>query len=234
MKHNQFERNIALFGEEKQKILTGSRVAVFGLGGVGGHAAEALARCGVGALDLIDKDRVDITNLNRQIIALHSTLGQQKADAMKKRVLDIYPDCKVTAYPLFFLPETAHLFDFTAYDYIVDAVDNVTAKIALCEMASAAGTPMISSMGMGNKLDPAKIKIADIYDTSVCRLARVMRRELKKRGIPSLKVAYSTEITQPCFDDAGNSIVSSVSFVPSAAGLLMAAEVVKDLIGHCC
>ncbi|MBQ7288421.1 MAG: tRNA threonylcarbamoyladenosine dehydratase [Clostridia bacterium] len=229
MLNRQFERNIALIGEEGQGLLSRSRVAVFGLGGVGGHAAETLARCGIGALDLIDKDVVEITNLNRQTIALHSTLGQPKAEVMKRRVLDINPNCRVTARSIFFLPETADDFDFTAYDYIVDAVDNVTAKITLCEKAAAAGTPIISSMGMGNKLDPEQLHLADIYETSVCRLARVMRRELKKRGVSALKVVYSTEETVPRFDAEGSPVVSSMAFVPAAAGILLASAVVHDL-----
>lgn len=232
METNQFARNLVLIGQEKQSKLAGSRVAVFGLGGVGGHAAEALARCGIGALDLIDKDRVDITNLNRQIVALHSTVGQYKAAVMQRRVLDIHPACRVQAFPVFFLPETADQFDFSAYDYIVDAVDNVTAKLVLCEKAAAAGTPIISSMGMGNRLAPELLQVADIYETSVCPLARVMRRELKKRGIPALKVVYSTEVAESRFDADGNPIVSSMAFVPAAAGLLLASAVVRDLLGN--
>ncbi len=225
----QFVRNVALIGKDKQDRLKNSRVAVFGLGGVGGHTVEALARCGVGQLDLIDKDRVDVTNINRQIIALHSTVGIEKTEVMKNRVLDINPDCKVNAYTMFFLPETADRFDFSRYDYIVDAVDNVTAKITLCQKAAEVGVPIISCMGTGNKLDPQKLCVADIYKTTVCPLARVMRRELKNRGIKSLKVVYSTEETQTRFDDNGAPIISSISFVPSVAGLLMAAEVVRDL-----
>lgn len=227
---HQFERNLSLIGAEKQKRLAGSRVAVFGLGGVGGHAAEALARCGIGALDLVDKDVVEPTNLNRQIVALHSTLGKSKAEVMKNRVLDIHPGCRVNAYPVFFLPETADSFDFTDYDYIIDAVDTVTAKIALCEKAFAARRPIISCMGMGNRLAPEQLRIADIYATSVCPLARVMRRELKKRGIPALKVVYSTEEAQPRFSADGSPIISSMAFVPATAGLLLASAVVRDLI----
>lgn len=225
----QFARNIALIGKDKQERLKNSRVAVFGLGGVGGHTVEALARCGVGELDLIDKDRVDITNLNRQIIALHSTVGIEKTEVMKNRVLDINPNCKVNTYSMFFLPETADRFDFSVYDYIVDAVDNVTAKITLCQKAAEAGVPIISCMGTGNKLDPQKLCVADIYKTTVCPLARVMRRELKNKGIRSLKVVYSTEQTQTRFDANGTPLISSISFVPSVAGLLMASEVVRDL-----
>lgn len=228
---NQFARNLALIGPEKQAILARSRVAVFGLGGVGGHAAEALARCGIGALDLIDKDVVEPTNLNRQIVALHSTLGQPKAEVMRRRIQDINPACRVQAFSVFFLPETADQFDFCVYDYIVDAVDNVTAKLALCEKAAAANRPIISCMGMGNRLAPEQLCIADIYETSVCPLARVMRRELKKRGIPALKVIYSKEEAQARFDTDGKPIISSMAFVPAAAGLLMASAVVRDLTG---
>lgn len=228
---SQFERNLALIGEDKQKILLGSHIAIFGLGGVGGHVAEVLARCGIGALDLIDKDVVEPTNLNRQIVALHSTIGQSKAEVMRRRVLDINPSCNVRSFPIFFLQDTAKRFDFSIYNYIVDAVDNVTAKLLLCEKAAAANRPIISCMGMGNRLAPEQVCIADIYETSVCPLARVMRRELKKRGIAALKVAYSTEKTQACMDKNGNSIVSSMAFVPATAGLLMASVVVRDLIG---
>ncbi len=226
----QFERNVALIGKDKQEKLNRSRVAVFGLGGVGSYVVEALARSGVGALDIIDKDIVDTTNINRQIIALHSTVGRDKTEVSKERILDINPNCKIESHKIFFSPETAEQFDFTKYDYIVDAVDNVTAKILLCEMAVKYNVPIISSMGTGNKLDPTKLTIADIYDTSVCPLARVMRRELKSRGIKKLKVVYSTEDSKVCFDDKGAPLISSVSFVPSVAGLLIAAEVVRDII----
>ena len=226
----QFKRNVALIGNEKQDKLNRCRVAVFGLGGVGSYVVEALARSGVGALDIIDKDTVDITNINRQIIALHSTVGKDKTEISKERILDINPNCKVESYKVFFSPETAEQFDFSKYDYIVDAVDNVTAKILLCEIAKKYNVPIISSMGTGNKLDPTKLTVADIYDTSVCPLARVMRRELKARGIKALKVVYSTEDSKVCFDDMGAPVISSVSFVPSVAGLLIAAEVVRELI----
>ena len=219
-----------MIGKEKQDKLNNSCVAVFGLGGVGSYVVEALARSGIGALDIIDKDIVDTTNINRQIIALHSTVGRDKTEVSKERILDINPNCKVIAHKLFFSPENAEQFDFSQYDYIVDAVDNVTAKILLCEMAKKYNVPIISSMGTGNKLDPTKLTLADIYNASVCPLARVMRRELKSRGIKSLKVVYSTEESRVCYDDTGAPLISSVSFVPSVAGLLIAAEVVRDII----
>lgn len=230
--NTQFERNISLLGKEKQKKLNHSRVAVFGLGGVGSYVVEALARSGVGALDIIDKDIVDITNINRQIIALHSTVGKDKTEISKERIFDINPNCMVVAHKVFLSPETIDRFDFSLYDYIVDAVDNVTAKLLLCEVAAKKGIPIISSMGTGNKLDPSQLKIADIYETSVCPLARVMRKELRLRGLMSLKVVYSTEEGKTCFDDTGAPVISSVSFVPSVAGLLIAAEVVRDLISQ--
>ena len=175
------------------KTLAAARVAVFGVGGVGGYAAEALARCGVGTIDLIDNDRVSLTNLNRQIIATHRTVGRDKVDVMRDRILDINPDAAVNVHKCFFLPETEERFDFAQYSYVVDAVDTVTAKIELILRAQAAGTPVISSMGAGNKLDPTKFEVADIYETSVCPLARIMRKELKKRNVKSLKVVYSKE-----------------------------------------
>lgn len=222
---NQFARTELLVGAEGIEKLKKARVAVFGIGGVGGYVVEALARSGVGTLDLIDNDRVSLTNLNRQIIATHSTIGEYKVDVAKRRVLDIHPMAVVYTYKTFFLPETASEFDFGAYDYVVDAIDTVTGKIQLVMEADRMHTPVISCMGAGNKMDPAAFAVADIYQTSVCPLAKVMRRELKNRGIQKLKVVYSREVpvtkTQP---------PGSNAFVPSAAGLIMAGEVVKDLL----
>ena len=235
---DQFDRTRRLLGDEAMERLKTSRVAVFGLGGVGGHAAEALIRAGIGAIDIVDKDRVDITNLNRQAVAFHSTVGKYKTDVMKERLLDINPDAAVRTYCCFFLPGEEGRFPFADYDYVLDAVDTVTAKIALIEACNAAGTPVISSMGAGNKLHPELFEIADIYDTSVCPLAKVMRRELKKRGIRSLKCVYSKEVpVQPAESEQDPSrrkaVPASVSFVPSAAGLIMAGEVVRDLLSYC-
>ena len=221
----QFERTELLIGEEAVNKLRNAHVAVFGIGGVGGYATEALARSGVGELTIVDKDNVDITNLNRQIIALHSTLGKPKVAVMEERLKDINPDIKVNAKELFFLPDTADQFDFEEYDYIVDAVDTVTAKLAIIEKAHKAGTPVISAMGAGNKLDPTKFEVTDISKTSVCPLARVMRKELKARGIDHLKVVYSTEEPKQ-----RSETVASISTVPSVCGLLLANEVIKDLI----
>lgn len=221
---NQFARTEALLGVEAMERLKKSRVAIFGVGGVGGYVAEALARSGVGAIDLIDRDKISITNLNRQIIALHSTVGKWKVEVMKERILDINPDCKVKVYPCFYLPENSKDFDFTMYSYIVDAVDTVTAKLQLVMEAKKAGTPIISSMGAGNKLNPASFEVADIYQTSVCPLAKVMRRELRKRGVESLKVVYSKE--EPV--KINTSVPASTAFVPSVAGMIIASEVVKD------
>ncbi|MCI9541374.1 MAG: tRNA threonylcarbamoyladenosine dehydratase [Lachnospiraceae bacterium] len=221
---NQFARTEALLGVEAMERLKESRVAIFGVGGVGGYVAEALARSGVGAIDLIDRDKISITNLNRQIIALHSTVGKWKVEVMKERILDINPDCKVKVYPCFYLPENSKDFDFTMYSYIVDAVDTVTAKLQLVMEAKKAGTPIISSMGAGNKLNPASFEVADIYQTSVCPLAKVMRRELRKRGVESLKVVYSKE--EPV--KINTSVPASTAFVPSVAGMIIASEVVKD------
>lgn len=217
--------------------LAASRVAVFGVGGVGGHVVEALARSGVGALDLIDNDRVAPSNINRQIVAVHSTIGMLKVEAAELRVHDIAPDCKVRTYPTFFMPETADEFDFTQYDYVVDAIDTVTGKIEIIMRAKAAGVPVISSMGAGNKVDPTAFEVADIYKTSVCPLARVMRREMKKRGVKSLKVVYSKEealtpIAGLCEDSGSRrSTPGSNAFVPSVAGLIIAGEVIKELTG---
>lgn len=235
---DQFSRTQLLLGRDAMERLSRSRVAVFGLGGVGGSAAEALARSGIGALDLIDDDTVSLSNLNRQIIALHSTLGQYKADAARARVLDINPACEVRAFRVFYGPETAEQFDFTKYNYVVDAIDTVTGKLGLIMQAREAGVPIISSMGAGNKLDPTRFEVADIAKTSVCPLARVMRRELKKRGVSHLKVVYSRE---PAMTPAENGseasepgrrqVPGSTAFVPTAAGLILASEVVLDLAG---
>ena len=229
----QFSRTAFLLGEEGVEKLKKSRVAVFGIGGVGGYVAEALARSGVGALDLIDKDVVSVSNINRQIIALHSTVGRKKTEVMAERIKDINPEIQVTVRDVFYLPETAAEFDFSKYDYVVDAIDTVSGKIALVEQAYRANTPVISSMGAGNKLDPTAFEVADISKTSVCPLARVIRRELKKRGIERLKVVYSKEEpkTSECVDEeSGKPIPGSVAFVPSVAGLILAGEVIKDLI----
>ena len=246
----QFTRTEMLLGEEGLEKLHKVRVAVFGVGGVGGFVVEALARAGVGTLDIIDNDEVDITNLNRQIIALHSTLGRPKVEVAEERIKDINPYCKVNVYRTFYLPETQNEFDFTQYDYVVDAIDTVTGKLALICQARDAGVPIISSMGTGNKLDPTALRVADIYDTSVCPLAKVMRRECRKRGIERLKVVYSVEEamkpktvnsdtdgseTDATSSEEGQqkgrrSTPGSVSFVPSVAGLIIASEVVKDII----
>jgi len=210
---------------------------VFGIGGVGGYTVEALARCGVGQLDLIDSDTVSISNINRQILATHSTVGMLKVDAAKNRVLDINPNCMVRTWPCFYLPDTADQFDFREYDYIVDAIDTVTGKLQLVERAVAVGTPIICSMGTGNKLDAAAFQVADISKTSVCPLARIMRKELKKRGINHLKVVYSQEdaLTPKGAEEemrllGKRQIPGSTAFVPGAAGLILAGEVIKDLI----
>ena len=232
---DMFSRTRMLLGDAAMDRLKRARVAVFGVGGVGGHVVEALTRSGVGALDLVDSDRVELSNLNRQIIATRDTLGMLKVDAAKARVLSINPDCQVQTHPIFFLPETADQFDFTQYDYVVDAIDTVAGKLQLIEAAKAAGVPVISSMGAGNKLDPTAFRVADISETSVCPLARVMRRELKKRGIDHVKVIYSTE---PALSPAPaeepttrRATPGSVAFVPSVAGLILAGEVIKDIAG---
>ena len=236
---SQFRRTALLLGEEALEKLKHSRVAVFGVGGVGGYAVEALARSGVGALDLIDDDTVSESNINRQLIALHSTVGQYKVNVAAARVKDINPACEVTPIRAFYMPETAGDFDFTRYDYVIDAIDTVTGKISLVMQAHEAGVPIISSMGAGNKLDPTAFEVADLYATSVCPLARVMRRELKKRGIDRLKVVYSREEALTPLDVDGveegghqkRRTPGSVAFVPSVAGLILAGEVIKDLIG---
>ena len=231
---DMFSRTRMLLGDAAMDRLKRARVAVFGVGGVGGHVVEALTRSGVGALDLIDSDRVELSNLNRQIIATRDTLGMLKVNAAKARVLSINPDCQVQTHPIFFLPETADQFDFTQYDYVVDAIDTVAGKLQLIEAAKAAGVPVISSMGAGNKLDPTAFRVADISETSVCPLARVMRRELRKRGIEHVKVVYSTEPAlspAPADEETDRrSTPGSVAFVPAVAGLVLAGEVIKDLI----
>ncbi len=221
----QFARTEKLIGSESVKLLQDAAVIVFGIGGVGSYVAEGLARAGIGKLTLVDKDTVDITNLNRQLPALHSTLGKPKAEVMAQRIRDINPKCKIEAAECFFLPENADTFDFTQYDYIVDAIDTVTGKIAIIEKAYTESVPVISSMGTGNKLDPTAFKIARIEKTSVCPLAKVMRKELKKRGIKGVKVLYSEE--EPV--NTGYRTPASISFVPSVAGLIIAGEVVKDI-----
>ena len=232
---NQFERTEMLLGKTAIERLHNSRVAVFGIGGVGGYVCEALIRSGVGAFDLIDKDTISITNLNRQIIALKSTIGRDKTQAMKERMLDIHPSADIRIYKRFFLPENAGEFPFDEYDYIVDAVDTVTAKLALVLKAQENRIPIISCMGAGNKLDASLFRVADIYQTKVCPLAKVMRRELKKRGVKSLKVVYSEEKPMGINSEwqrgeNDSRIPGSTAFVPPVAGLLIAGEVVKDLI----
>lgn len=230
---NQFERTELLLGREAVDYLKGARVAVFGVGGVGGYVVEALSRSGVGCLDLIDKDCISITNINRQIIATHKTVGRLKTEVMKERILEINPNAAVNTYPCFFLPETADNFDFSQYSYVVDAVDTVTAKLSLVMEAKKAGVPIISSMGAGNKLNPAGFQVGDIYETKVCPLAKIMRRELRKRGVESLKVVYSAEEPlKPLYElkeEGRRATPGSVAFVPSAAGLIIAGEVVKDM-----
>lgn len=229
----QFSRTEMLLGKDAIEKLGRSRVAVFGIGGVGGYVCEALVRSGVGAFDLIDHDKVSLTNLNRQIIATRKTLGQYKVDVMRERLLEINPDADVRGYRSFFLPESEDDFPFGEYDYIVDAVDTVTAKVELVMKAQEKGIPIISSMGAGNKLDGTQFRVADIYDTKICPLAKVMRRELKKRGIRQLKVVYSEETPLRPLDglqDGGRAVPGSVAFVPSVAGLIIAGEVVKDLV----
>ncbi len=233
-----FSRTGILLGDEAMEKLKNARVAVFGIGGVGGHAAEALVRSGVGTLDLIDSDTVCETNLNRQIIATQSTIGRLKTEVAKERFEDINPDAVINTYNVFYTDETAGQFDFSQYDYIVDAIDTVAGKLSLAEKAQEAGVPIISSMGAGNKLDPTRFEVADIYKTSVCPLAKVMRRECKKRGIKKLKCVYSKEeaITPLPSDEEipeGSSrrqIAGSTAFVPSVAGLIIAGEVIKDII----
>lgn len=231
----QFARSELLLGKENMEKLKRSRVAVFGIGGVGGFAAEALARTGVGALELFDMDTVSITNINRQIIAALDTVGKYKTDVMKERIALINPEAEVVSHRCFFLPDNSAEFDFSKYDYVVDAVDTVTAKIELVMKCRENGVPIISSMGAGNKLDPTRFEVEDIYKTSVCPLARVMRTELRKRGVERLKVVYSKEPpVVPLSSEetsAKKSVPGSLAFVPSVAGLIIAGEVIKDLCG---
>lgn len=245
-----FSRTELLLGKENMECLYHARVAVFGIGGVGGYTVEALARSGIGTLDLIDSDRICASNINRQIIATNKTLGRYKADVAKERILEINPYASVNVHRTFYLPETAGQFDFSQYDYVVDAIDTITGKLELVQQAQRCGTPIISSMGAGNKLDPTAFRVADISETSICPLARIMRRELKKRGIYHLKVVYSTEkpimpIENSLSIDFGGSgdcpaqkeqntvrkrqTPGSIAFVPSVVGLIMAGEVIKDL-----
>lgn len=246
---NQFSRTELLFGKEAMEHISGSRVAVFGIGGVGGYAVEALARSGIGTLDLIDDDRICLTNLNRQLYALRSTVGKYKVDAAKERISDICPDTKVNTCKCFYMPETADKFDFSEYDYVIDAIDTVTGKLEIIKRAKAADVPVISAMGAGNKLDPSAFRVADIYETKVCPLARVMRYELRKLGIKDVKVVYSEEkpikpiedmeisCRNHCICPPGTArkctvrrdIPGSNAFVPSAAGLLIASEVIRDI-----
>lgn len=233
---NQFSRTELLLGKDAMDKLSKARVAVFGIGGVGGYAVEALARSGVGQLDLIDNDIIAESNINRQLIALNSTIGMAKVDVAEQRVLDINPNCIVRKHKIFYMPETENQFDFFEYDYIIDAIDTVTGKIALAVNANAANTPIISSMGAGNKLDPTMFEVTDIYKTSVCPLAKVMRYELRKRNIKKLKVVYSKEPARKILantTEGGSSsrnIPASCAFVPSVAGLILGGEVIKDLI----
>lgn len=232
---NQFTRTEMLLGSEAVHKLKQCRIAVFGIGGVGGYTVEALARSGVGTLDLIDNDTVSLTNINRQIIALHSTVGMNKTDAAKKRLLDINPNIKINTYNTFFTPENSGEFNFSQYDYIVDAIDTVSGKIELAVQADKANVPIISSMGAGNKLDPTRFEVSDIYKTSVCPLARVMRRELKKRNIRKLKVVYSKEeaLSPKCESDEDSGMKrqtpASIAYVPSVVGLIIAGEVINDI-----
>ena len=252
---DQFSRTAMLYGRENVAKLKNRRVAVFGIGGVGGHCSEALCRSGIGALDLFDGDVVDITNINRQIIATHKNIGRDKVDVMRERLLEINPDAEITAHKLFYLPETAAQVDLSAYDYIVDAVDTMAAKLEIVCRATALGIPVISSMGAANKHDPTRLELADIYETSVCPMARIMRNELRKRGVKSLKVVYSKESpidrkTQNEYDQTGGfeyantqtigetterkrkQIPASNAFVPPVAGLILASEVVRDLFSR--
>lgn len=249
MKQNRFSRTQLIYGEENMERFASCRIAVFGVGGVGGYVVEALARSGIGALDIIDDDKVCLTNINRQIIATTKTVGQYKVDVAKERILDINPECEVREYKTFFLPETADQFDFSEYDYVVDAIDTVTGKLMIVEKAKEAGVPVISSMGAGNKTDPTAFEVADIYDTSVCPLAKVMRQECRKRGIDSLKVVYSKEKSlqpeedmsiscrQNCICPPGTerkctdrrAIPGSVAFVPSVVGLIIAGEIINEI-----
>lgn len=230
----QSERTIRIIGEDGLRKLQNSRVLLFGVGGVGSYVAEGLARAGIGGITMVDKDRIDITNINRQIPALHSTIGRPKAAVMAERIQDINPECRVESIELFYMPgsevgDDSAVMDFALYDYVVDAIDTVTAKIAIIETAAKAGVPVISSMGTGNKLDAGAFRITVIEKTKVCPLAKVMRKELKARGISGVKVLYSEE--EPKSYDGGSARGGSISFVPSVAGLLIAGEVVRDLLG---
>ena len=249
---DQFQRTALLIGWENIEKLKNRRVAVFGIGGVGGHAAEALCRSGIGMIDLFDGDVVDVTNINRQLIATQKTIGRSKVDAMRERLLEINPDAIIKAHKLFYLPETSGSVDFNEYDYVIDAIDTITAKLELVCQTAAISTPIISSMGAANKLDPTAFAVADIYETSICPVARIMRRELRKRGIEKLKVVYSKEepmkpapdmrifnpecgeYFEPGDEEHGNKVKrplpASISFVPPVAGLILAGEVVKDLL----
>lgn len=234
--HEQFFRTQMLLGTEALERLQKSRVAVFGIGGVGGYTVEALARSGVGHLDLVDSDTVSVSNINRQILATHATVGLPKVEAARRRILEINPDCAVRMHQIFYTPETADAFDFTQYDYIVDAIDTVTGKLQLVQRAVSAGTPIISCMGTGNKLDASAFEVADISKTSMCPLARIMRKELSKRGIRHLKVVYSKEeaLTPTGWEEEAaalgkRQIPGSVAFVPGTAGLILAGEVIKDI-----
>lgn len=231
MEKNQFERTALLLGKASVEKLAEKRVAVFGVGGVGGFVCEGLVRAGIGAIDIVDKDTVALSNINRQLIALHSTVGKNKVDVLEERLKDINKNLIIKKYKCFFLPETSETFDFREYDYVVDAIDTVTGKIELILKAKEAGVPIISAMGAGNKLEPAAFQVSDIYKTSVCPLARVMRRELKKRGVDKLKVVYSKEEPiKPQFEEGEEVVPGSISFVPPVVGLIIAGEVVKDLI----
>ena len=234
--NEQFLRTAMLLGEEAIAKLHSARVAVFGIGGVGGYTVEALARAGIGRIDVIDNDTVSLSNINRQILATHSTVGMPKVEAARKRILDINPNCQVVTHQVFYTPETEGQFDFTQYDYIVDAIDTVTGKLALVRNAHAVGTPIICCMGTGNKLDASAFQVADISKTSMCPLARIMRKELSRRGIKHLKVVYSQEeaLTPTGWEEEAaalgkRQIPGSVSFVPGAAGLILAGEVIKDI-----
>lgn len=234
----QFSRASLLIGQEGVDRLRRARVALFGVGGVGGYVAEALVRSGVGSLDFYDDDRVAISNLNRQIIALHSTVGRDKIDVVTERLLDISPNAKITGHKLFYLPEEAEKVDFGSFDYIADAVDTVAAKLDIIERAYHLGVPVISAMGAGNRLDPTRLRVGDVYETENCPLARVMRKELRKRGVPSLKVVYSTEPAlqpltapdEPASAHPRRATPGSMAFVPAVMGMIMAAEIVKDLL----
>ena len=234
---DRFSRTQLLYGKEAMDIFASSHIAVFGIGGVGGYVVEALARSGIGALDLIDNDKVCLSNINRQILATGKTVGEYKVDVAKERVCEINPDCRVRTYKTFYLPDTQDQFDFGEYDYVVDAIDTVTGKLTIIENAKKTGVPVISSMGAGNKVNPAAFEVADIYETTICPLAKVMRRECRKRGIDSLKVVYSKEEPICPLEDleadenstGRRSVPGSTAFVPSVVGLIIAGEVINDL-----